>query len=276
MDRSLTATVDCCGERHRIVWEGGRLSFPDHDLGAEDVVGSLGGHPPTCPAVRSAAAALAASDFSDSNGRELLMDYRSPSQSAMEKGMDALFASGRLGPLVKKVELTLEPQDPLRVASVGVLAQLELRRAIASIPEPMRTAVRIQAAQKHFRRQVSTADLLLKDQVGAAFTAAAPGPLTVDCFLIDAAEFPGVSGWTDGRTGISVLYVRRDWTRCVTDGCTVVDGFFVLKAQCVSKEPGPAHAMAVRWEPVDGEWSAVAAPAALDRTGSDWHLTWID
>ncbi|HVL82557.1 MAG TPA: hypothetical protein VM840_13285 [Actinomycetota bacterium] len=43
-----TVQVDCSGTRHRVTWEAGRLSFPDHDVEAERAYAALGGEAAAC------------------------------------------------------------------------------------------------------------------------------------------------------------------------------------------------------------------------------------
>ncbi|HVE92015.1 MAG TPA: hypothetical protein VNE62_06920 [Actinomycetota bacterium] len=249
--RRLVVWVSCLNQRHRVVFEDGFLGFPDHDVHSEGVAEAVGSIPPTCQFINTLAARL---DWDDPMHRDALMDEDSDPRRLAELGMTLVPVPPRLA----SPALRAGARDPSEF-----VAAMELRRFIESMPEPQKTGVRVLAALTWFEDQLSPHDLRLKQRAAQSLKSVAPGPVDVRCFVIPPHWKPGITGWTDGRTGLVGLFVRPNWFREIASpGRDVLDDQFVLKGLAEAHDDWP-DPLVVRWDRSDFAWHATSVPSPV-------------
>lgn len=239
-----TATVNCGGEDHTVVWRRGKVVLQAHDLSAERTMLIFGGELCHCMKVL-----------------EMWVEQFRMPPDLFAQMPSWLGESAYLVP----TELAL----PRRMAMVLSWERLWRKESwLRSKQADLLAAELKDKAMAPLRQHVNA----WKPKTGARVVSGC------QVALVPTPQEPGVEGTTDR---VAMRVTARLHGRWVVDVCArgiaVVDDAFVVElAQAVSLDE--LRVRAVRWEPNGpGTWATVNAPAHVWRdagTGGEWRLTW--
>jgi hypothetical protein len=239
-----TATIDCGGESHTVVWRRGKLVLLAHDLGAERTMLIFGGELCHCMKVLEMWVeqfrmppdlfAQMPSWLGDSS-------FLVPAELALPRRLAMVLSWERLW---RKESWLQSKQGDLLAAELKDKALAPLRQHVNAWKP--KTGARV---------------------VSGCQVALVPNP-----------QMPGVDGTTDRVAMRVTAHLHGRWLVDVcARGIAVVDDAFVVDLdEALTLDDLKVHA--VRWEPNGtGTWATVVAPAHVRReagTGGEWHLTW--
>ena len=240
----VTATVDCGGEDHLVVWRRGKVVLLAHDLGAERTMLIFGGELCRCMKVLEMWVEqfrMPPDLFAQMPSWLGESAYLVPPELALPRRMAMVLSWERLW----------RKESWLRSKQADLLAAELKEKALAPL-----------------RRHVDA----WKPKTGARVVSGC------QVALLPTPQTPGVEGTTD-RVAMRVTarlhgrWMVDIWPR---DIAVVDDAFVVELIRAVT--PDDLHVRAVRWEPNGpGTWATVTAPARIRRdAGADgaWHLSW--
>jgi len=242
----VTATVDCGGESHAVVWRRGKVVLLAHDLDAERTMLIFGGELCRCMKVLEMWVEqfrMPPDLFAQMPSWLGESAYLVPAELALPRRMAMVLSWERLW----------RKESWLRSKQADLLAAELKDKALAPL-----------------RQHVNA----WKPRTGARVVSGC------QVALLPAPQTPGVDGTTDRVAMRVTARLHGHWLVDVcARGIAVVDDAFVVDLEeALTLDDLKVHA--VRWEPNGpGTWATVVAPAHVRRhsgAGGDgeWHLTW--
>lgn len=237
----VSATVDCNGEEHRVVWQRGKLSLADHDLGAERTMLVFGGEPCTCLRVL------------EMWRQQFGMPPEAFTQMDTWLGDNAYLAPAPLAP-VRELAMVLGWERAWRKSAFLHRKQARL------LDEELR-----HRALRPLREHLTAA----RSGIGARMVSG------VEVAVVPSDQWPTLEGKVEGigiraRARLRGRWVVDVWSR----GLAVVDGAFVLDV-VEARRADDLDVLAVRWR---GRGPSAAPYATVVRVtreeGAAWVATW--
>ncbi len=239
-----SATIDCGGESHTVIWRRGKLVLLAHDLAAERTMLVFGGELCQCMRVL-----------------EMWVEqFRMPAdlfaQMPSWLGENAFLVPTELA-LPRRMAMVLSWERLWRMHSWLPIKQADLLAAELK-----------DKALAPLRQHVNA----WKPKTGARVVAGC------QVALLPTNQAPGVDGTTDRVAMRVTAHLHGRWVVDICGrGIAVVDDAFVVDLEeALTLDDLKVHA--VRWEPNGtGTWATVVAPARIRRdagTGGEWRLTW--
>jgi len=248
---SVSVTIDCLGERHRLTWRRGRLTAADHDESAERIVIALGGAKAPCLEILDLWRAKK-EPYMLGVGVDLEIAESDEHRAFAERLGAPLHAISALPPAMRARCIAALATGIARFRDPGDLGEQQRRRATEILAT----------------RAISSSLVAWHRRATVRWSAVAPQVSVTDGAPFVRRSDRGPGGRIDAAVPMSWLV--EVWGRDLA----IVDGCFVLSADVTASR---AEVLALRWERgaprcVD----PIVGRAALRRKGPGWSLRWLE